>query len=110
MEQSGLESIQQKAAKGTGFAGELLQAEKWHKEVPAEGTVRSDRKERERGELEKSSDNNRSYTASSLHAVSTRTDHSGFYLRSPPVVLGADGVVDHRQHHLLQRIRAAAIH
>ena len=52
MEQSGLEDTQQKAAKGPGFAGELLQVEKWQKQVPAGGTARSDRKERERGELE----------------------------------------------------------
>ena len=52
MEQSGLEDIQQKAAKQPGFPGELLQVEKWQNWVPDEGRAMSDRKETERGKLE----------------------------------------------------------
>lgn len=44
------------------------------------------------------------HVATGHHPVSACTDHFGGHLRTPPVIPGAGGVVDHGQESLLQNV------
>lgn len=108
--------FQQKAGKGLGFAGELLQVEKWQNQNLSSGFLvvfwfskpelqfwqnqnLRHSKVREEGKRKRAacnpSDYKSSYTASCPHTISTCTEHGVLCLGSPPALLGADFMAHH---------------